>query len=219
MSETLSAIETIAQKAAPHGLLLTSAQQTQLVRYAGLLLEWNKKINLISRKDEEHVLSKHILHSLSITFFHPFKSGERVLDIGTGGGLPAIPLAILFPDTHFLGVDSIGKKIHAAAEMISALGLRNVLVKKARAEELRGVKFETVVSRAVAPLQELCQWSDLLLVEGGTLIALKGGDLQTEIDTALVSAAEHLAFPEHIDTHPIDFLGEEFAGKVVVIAT
>lgn len=193
-------------------------QQEQLWRYAELLLAWNKKVNLISRKDESGVLSKHILHSLSITFFHQFKKGERVLDLGTGGGLPGIPLAIAFPDTLFLLIDAIGKKITACQDMIVQLGLKNVVAQKKRSDELKGVKFDAIVSRQVATMLELCKWSEPLLKKGGKLICLKGGDLETEIGEALIYGAEHLSFPERIAQHPIDFLGEKFSEKVVVIA-
>lgn len=199
-------------------LTLSSAQQNQLWRYAELLLAWNKKVNLISRKDEHNVLTKHILHSLSIALFHQFRKGERVLDLGTGGGLPGIPLAIAFPNTLFLLIDSIGKKITACQDMIAQLGLKNVVAQKKRSDELKGVKFDTIVSRQVAAMPELCKWAAPLLKKGGRLISLKGGDIEAEIGEALLYGAEHLTFPEHIEQHPIDFLGEKFAEKVVVIA-
>jgi len=199
-------------------LLLSDEQQEQLWRYAELLLAWNKKVNLISRKDEHSVLSKHILHSLSIVFFHRFKKGERVLDLGTGGGLPGIPLAIAFPNTLFLLIDAIGKKINACQDMIVQLGLKNVVAQKIRSDELKGVKFDAIVSRQVAAMPELCKWAAPLLKKGGKLISLKGGFLDDEIRDALIYGAEHLCFPEHIEQHPIDFLGEKFAQKVVIIA-
>jgi len=199
-------------------LPLSHEQQEQLWRYAELLLAWNKKVNLISRKDEQSVLSKHVLHSLSIVFFHQFKKGERVLDLGTGGGLPGIPLAIAFPNTLFLLIDAIGKKINACQDMIVQLGLKNVVAQKKRSDELKGVKFDAIVSRQVAAMPELCKWAAPLLKKGGKLISLKGGDLEDEIREALIYGAEHLCFPEHIEQHPIDFLGEKFAEKVVVIA-
>jgi len=100
----------LANRLAEKGLRLTDHQQAQLWKYAELLLDWNKKVNLISRKDEDAVLNKHVLHALSLALFHSFKPKERVLDLGTGGGLPGIPLAIAFPDTYFLLIDAIGKK-------------------------------------------------------------------------------------------------------------
>lgn len=184
-----------------------------------MLLEWNKKVNLISRKDEQSLLTKHILHSLSIGLFHSFKPKERVLDLGTGGGLPGIPLAIAFPETYFLLIDSIGKKINACADMIQRLGIKNALPQKIRADELKNVKFDVVVSRQVASMPELCAWSRPLLKNGGKLICLKGGDLEEEIGQALVDGAERLAFPENIERKSIEFLGEKFKEKFVLIAT
>ncbi|MBC8043562.1 MAG: 16S rRNA (guanine(527)-N(7))-methyltransferase RsmG [Rhizobacter sp.] len=213
------ALNDLTAHAASHGVTVTAAQGKLLSRYAALLLEWNKKINLISRKDEERVFTKHILHSVSVAFFHSFKPAERVLDIGTGGGLPAIPLAILFPESLFLGIDSVGKKVAACNDMIAALDLKNITAKKLRVEELKRVQFNTAVSRAVASMPELCKWVRPLLSQNGSLICLKGGELQTELDEALILAAESLSFPEHIDTHSIEFLGDDFKEKFVVVAT
>lgn len=209
----------LANRLSEKGLLLTNYQQELLWKYAELLLAWNKKVNLISRKDEDAVLTKHILHALSIALFHTFKPKERVLDLGTGGGLPGIPLAIAFPDTYFLLIDSIGKKITACLDMIEKLELKNVLAQKSRADELRNVKFDVVVSRQVAAMPELCAWCRPLLKKGGVLLCLKGGDLEEEIGQALIQGAEQLAFPEHIEQHPIHFFGERFKEKFVVVAT
>lgn len=208
----------LTNRLAEKGLLLNNQQQEQLWTYAELLLDWNKKVNLISRKDEDAVLTKHVLHALSLALFHSFKSKERVLDLGTGGGLPGIPLAIAFPDTYFLLIDSIGKKINACSDMIQKLELKNVLAQKSRSDELKNVKFDVIVSRQVAAMPELCAWCRPLLKKGGKLLCLKGGDLEEEIGQALIEGAEKLAFPEHIEQHPIDFLGEKFKEKCVVIA-
>ena len=208
----------LANRLAEKGLRLTDHQQAQLWKYAELLLDWNKKVNLISRKDEDAVLNKHVLHALSLALFHSFKPKVRVLDLGTGGGLPGIPLAIAFPDTYFLLIDAIGKKITACSDMIQKLGLKNVLAQKLRADELKNVKFDVVVSRQVAAMPELCAWCRPLLKTHGKLLCLKGGNLEEEIGQALIDGAERLAFPEHIEQHPIDFLGERFKEKYVVIA-
>ncbi len=208
----------LTHRLAEKGVLLTHHQQTQLWKYAELLLDWNSKVNLISRKDQDAVLTKHVLHSLSLALFYAFKPKERVLDLGTGGGLPGIPLAIAFPDTYFLLIDSIGKKITACSDMIQKLGLKNVLAQKARADELKHVKFDVIVSRQVAAMPELCTWCRPLLKKGGKLLCLKGGNLEEEIGQALIQGAELLTFPEHIEQHPIDFLGERFKEKYVVIA-
>ncbi|MDX2129495.1 MAG: 16S rRNA (guanine(527)-N(7))-methyltransferase RsmG [Chloroherpetonaceae bacterium] len=199
-------------------LMVTKEQLQSYWSYGEMILEWNQKVNLISRKDEEAVLSKHIFHSLVIAFFHSFKPKEKVLDLGTGGGLPGIPLAIQFPDTYFLLIDSTGKKITACADMISRLKLKNAVAKKSRAEELRGTQFDTIVSRQVAEMKNLTRWVRPLIKPGGELLCLKGGNLEEEIGTALIESADTLSFPETIRTEPIDFLGEKFAEKFVVIA-
>jgi 16S rRNA (guanine527-N7)-methyltransferase len=173
-----------------NGLELTQDQQDKLLQYATLLTEWNSKVNLISRKDEENVLSRHILHSLALAMREVTDSelpeNGNVFDIGTGGGLPGIPLAIVRPDVHFKLVDSIAKKINAVNDMIGKLQLPNAQAFVGRVEEMRKAKklqphFETVVSRAVAPLDELVGWVKNLVLPGAFLYSLKGGDLTDEI--------------------------------------
>jgi 16S rRNA (guanine527-N7)-methyltransferase len=173
-----------------NGLELTQDQQDKLLEYAALLTEWNGKVNLISRKDEENVLSRHILHSLALAMPEVTDSelpeNGNVLDIGTGGGLPGIPLAIVRPDVQFKLVDSIQKKITAVNDMIEKLGLTNAQAFVGRVEEMRKAKklqpnFETVVSRAVAPLDELVGWVKNLVLPGAFLYSLKGGDLTDEM--------------------------------------
>jgi 16S rRNA (guanine527-N7)-methyltransferase len=145
---------------------------------------WNEKINVISRKDMEHFVQRHVLHSLSIALIEPFYPQQRVLDIGTGGGFPGIPLAILFPDVDFTLVDSIGKKIQVVQEVTKALGLMNVRVICGRAEALED-QFDAVMSRAVAPMMKLANWSEKKLdtkgLEPKGYFLLKGGDLESEI--------------------------------------
>ena len=163
----------------------TDKQHCQLKQLGPLYKDWNEKINLISRKDIESIYEKHILHSLSIAAVFEFTPGMQIMDLGTGGGFPGIPLAIYFPETHFHLVDSIGKKIKVVDDVCSSLGLKNVTTQKIRAEELKNQKYDFVVSRAVAPLKDLWKWSRPLFrvknnVNSG-LICLKGGDLAKEI--------------------------------------
>lgn len=160
-----------------NGLRLEEHQVALLSRYTALLLEWNSKVNLISRRDEENVWWSHILHSLSLLFFLTPPEGARILDLGTGGGLPGIPLAIVRNDLHITLLDSIQKKTTAVANMVDQLALPNVQVMTGRAEEIgrkthgvkgvtqvpAGVGFEIVLARAVAPLEELIRWAKPLL--------------------------------------------------------
>jgi len=152
-----------------------------------LYSDWNEKINVISRKDIEHLYLKHVLHSLSIAAVFNFTDGTSIIDIGTGGGFPGIPLAIYFPEVRFHLVDSIGKKLKVIEAVAEAIGLENVTTQHIRAEEIKNRKFDFAVSRAVAPLKELWKWSKPLLQKNNKndfangLICLKGGDLAQEI--------------------------------------
>ena len=174
MEELLSYFPSISDKA-----------KTQLTQLLPLYEEWNSQINVISRKDLDQLYTRHVLHSLAIHKFLQFAPVSRVLDIGTGGGFPGIPLAILNPDVQFVLVDSIGKKIKVVQEVSQAIGLQNVTAIHGRAENTRG-SFDFVVSRAVAELSLLLQWSrgkistkQINAVPNG-LICLKGGDLKEE---------------------------------------
>lgn len=175
----------------------SETQLNQLRALDPLYREWNSKINVISRKDEESLYEKHVLHSLSIAATFDFVDGMQVMDLGTGGGFPGIPLAIFFPKVKFHLVDSIGKKIKVVEAIASSIGLTNITAQHTRAEEITNRKFDAVVSRAVAPLAELWKWSKPLIntkpklrrdqssgnevpVPHG-LICLKGGDLAAEI--------------------------------------
>lgn len=166
--------------------LLSEQQQLQFGRLYNLYLDWNAKINVISRKDIENLYEHHVLHSLGIAKFINFKPGTRVMDLGTGGGFPGIPLAILFPEASFHLVDSIGKKIKVVDEVASAIGLKNITSRHARAEEEKG-KFDFVVSRAVMPLADLVKIIRKNIsaeqknsIPNG-LICLKGGELENEL--------------------------------------
>jgi 16S rRNA (guanine527-N7)-methyltransferase len=164
----------------------TPRQLEQLAALDGLYHEWNEKINVISRKDIDSLYEKHVLHSLAIAAAFDLRPGMDVIDIGTGGGFPGIPLAIFFPDTRFHLVDSIGKKLKVIDAVKEAIGLTNVFTRHIRAEEIKDRKFDLAVSRAVAPLKDLWAWSKPLLRKPAPnapsgLICLKGGDLAAEI--------------------------------------
>jgi len=152
-----------------------------------LYADWNSKINVISRKDIENLYINHVLHSLGIAKVITFKKGTSVLDVGTGGGFPGIPLAILFPAVNFHLADSIGKKITVVQEISKALGLQNVTATKSRAEELPQ-QYDFTVSRAVTTLSEIYQWTRSLIKRNGFndlhngILYLKGGDLKEEIE-------------------------------------
>ncbi|NMW20318.1 MAG: 16S rRNA (guanine(527)-N(7))-methyltransferase RsmG [Chlorobiaceae bacterium] len=211
-------LATLKSLCAEQGMVFDLLTLDQLVRYGALLEQWNHKINLISRKEDAPVIVKHIFHSLLISLYHTFNAGEKVLDLGTGGGLPGIPLSIAFPDTQFLLVDATGKKIAACQAMIKELGIKNVIALHTRVEELKGVLFDTVLSRQVAPLDQLCAYAGTLLKPGGILICLKGGNLEKEIAKAVGSGKNHNGFPTKVELHPISSISPFFSEKQIVIA-
>ena len=165
---------------------ITSEQRERFAALDALYRDWNSKINVISRKDIDNLYEHHILHSLGIAKLIAFKPGSRIMDLGTGGGFPGIPLAIMFPDVQFHLVDSIGKKIRVCDEVSTALGLTNVTTEWNRAENVKD-KFDFVVSRAVMPLADLVKLirkniakeSHNAMPNG--LICLKGGELANEV--------------------------------------
>ena len=170
----------------------TDFSDKQLQQYAALkdlYEEWNQKINVISRKDMDHFYEHHVLHSLAIATQFDFPDGYHIMDLGAGGGFPAIPLAIFFPNVHFHLVDSINKKLKVAEAIANAIELQNVTVQHTRAEDIKDQTFDVVVSRAVASLKDLWYWSRPLLHKKPVnqpkkitgLICLKGGDLTKEI--------------------------------------
>ncbi|MFZ2284471.1 MAG: 16S rRNA (guanine(527)-N(7))-methyltransferase RsmG [Lutibacter sp.] len=165
---------------------LSENQISQFSQLVELYNFWNAQINVISRKDIEELPVRHVLHSLGIAKVQPFKPGARILDVGTGGGFPGIPLAILFPETHFHLVDSIGKKIKVVKEVAVALELKNLKAEAIRAEEVKG-EFDFIVSRAVTNMDEFVKWTKAKIakkqqheLKNGVLY-LKGGDLTEEL--------------------------------------
>jgi len=162
---------------------LTKEQHDQFNLLASEFIAWNNQINMVSRKDTDYLFERHILHSLSLHFVVNFSSYKRVLDIGTGGGFPGIPLAIMFPETQFYLVDSIGKKIKVVQELAQSLGLQNVSATHKRAESFTE-KVDLVVSRAVARTAKLEAWSKGKFKGKPRFAFLKGGDLREEIEEA-----------------------------------
>ena len=173
---------------------LTERQAEQFAQLDALYRDWNSKINVISRKDIDNLYEHHVLHSLAIAKWIPFQPDTTILDVGTGGGFPGIPLAIMFPQCRFVLVDSIGKKIKVASEVAKTLGLTNVVCKQERVEEEKE-KFDFVVSRAVMPLPDLVKLVRKNISNKhrnampNGLIVLKGGDLQAEV-TPYIKTAE-----------------------------
>ncbi|MFT4736838.1 MAG: 16S rRNA (guanine527-N7)-methyltransferase [Paraglaciecola sp.] len=165
---------------------LTPYQQQQFAQLGDLYNEWNEKINVISRKDIETLYERHVLHSMAIAKYIQFLPGSKVLDIGTGGGFPGIPLAILFPDTSFTLVDSIGKKIKVVEEISNDLSLKNIVAVHERAEKITGT-FDFVLTRAVARSKNIWNWCHDKIApisnhrRTNGIIALKGGDLKDEL--------------------------------------
>lgn len=167
-------------------------QLNQFTALEEIYKDWNSKINVISRKDIESLYLKHVLHSLAIAATIDFQPGTSVVDIGTGGGFPGIPLAIFFPEVTFHLVDSIAKKLKVVDEIANAIGLANVSSQHTRAEEIKNRQFDFAVSRAVAPIKDLWKWSYPLIKKGfkqelpNGLVCLKGGDLSREISESTI---------------------------------
>lgn len=166
---------------------LSPTQQKQFESLYALYAEWNEKINVVSRKDIDNLYINHVLHSLGIAKIQSFKPGSSILDVGTGGGFPGIPLAILFPETSFHLVDSIGKKITVVSEVAKGVGLKNVKAEQARAEQLKG-EYDFIVSRAVTRIKEFYQWihrktkAKSMHEKDNGILYLKGGDLEEELN-------------------------------------
>jgi 16S rRNA (guanine527-N7)-methyltransferase len=165
---------------------LTDTQKEQFSRLLALYRDWNARINVISRKDIENLYLNHVLHSLAIAKFTAFNPGAEILDVGTGGGFPGIPLAILFPETRFHLADSIGKKITVVKNVAEGVGLKNVRAEQIRAEQVKG-EYDFIVSRAVTRLKEFYSWVHRKAKKQSThalyngILYLKGGDLDDEL--------------------------------------
>lgn len=168
---------------------LSSKQRAQISELERLYNDWNLKINVVSRKDIEQIYLRHVLHSMCIAKFISFKANSNVIDVGTGGGFPGIPLAILFPEVNFTLVDSIGKKLKVVEEVVSGLNLSNVNTIHSRAEDLTSGQFDFVVSRAVAYMPTFVHWTQHLLSKknrhqiANGILYLKGGDLEEELSS------------------------------------
>ncbi|NJC28253.1 16S rRNA (guanine(527)-N(7))-methyltransferase RsmG [Neolewinella antarctica] len=166
---------------------LTDQQKDQFAKLDGLYRDWNAKINVISRKDIDNLYPNHILHSLAIAKVVRFLPGAKILDLGTGGGFPGIPLAILFPETEFHLIDGIAKKVRVCNEVIEGLGLTNVKAEQKRAEELKKPVYDFVVTRAVARMEKISEWSMRLITKKqrhalpNGILALKGVGLEEEM--------------------------------------
>ena len=190
---------------------LTGPQREQFTRLGPLYAEWNARVNLISRKDFEHLYERHILHSLGIAKVVQFKKGSRIVDVGTGGGFPLIPLAIFFPHCTFHGIDGIGKKIMAVKGVIEGLGLTNCTAEQVRSEDHQQ-RYDFIVSRAVTTLPEFLSMTKHLVPKGeGKLFYLKGGELADEL----------LPIKQRYRVHALSEYFEEefFATKKVVEVT
>ncbi|MEJ6675320.1 MAG: 16S rRNA (guanine(527)-N(7))-methyltransferase RsmG [Polaribacter sp.] len=199
---------------------LSENQIQQFEKLQGLYQDWNLKINVVSRKDIDELYLRHVLHSLAIAKVVQFKPGAKILDVGTGGGFPGIPLAILFPETQFHLVDSIGKKIKVVDEVVAGLGLENVKTTNVRAEELKDT-YDFIVSRAVAQMETFVRWTRGRIskkqnhdLKNGILY-LKGGDLSEELK--LYTSATIYEIPNYFEedfyeTKKVVHLGMKFKG-------
>ena len=199
---------------------LTETQLAQFAKLQELYKDWNLKINVVSRKDIDELYLRHVLHSLGIAKIISFKPGSKVLDVGTGGGFPGIPLAILFPETQFHLVDSIGKKIKVVNEVTAGLGLQNVKTTHGRVEEVKE-QYDFIISRAVAQMETFVRWTKGKIAKKQNqnlkngILYLKGGDLTEEL--ALYTSATIYDLPnffqeEFFETKKVVHLAMKFKG-------
>ncbi|MEL4309016.1 16S rRNA (guanine(527)-N(7))-methyltransferase RsmG [Joostella sp. CR20] len=200
---------------------LTEDQITKFTELESLYKDWNSKINVISRKDIDELYIRHVLHSLGIAKVQPFNPGSYVLDVGTGGGFPGVPLAIMFPETQFYLIDAIGKKINVVNEVVTALGLENVKAEQIRAEKVKA-QFDFIVSRAVTNMPDFVKWvkgkvkkeSSHSLKNG--ILYLKGGDLSEELavyKTATLYDLPDFFEEDFFETKKVVHLPLKYTGK------
>jgi 16S rRNA (guanine527-N7)-methyltransferase len=192
---------------------LADIQLERFERLQSLYLYWNDRINVVSRKDIDHLYTRHILHSLSIAEIFTFAPGTEILDVGTGGGFPVVPLAIMFPDTNFMAIDSVGKKIKVVENVVKSLDLTNIVAKQERAENIVK-KFDFVIGRAVTNLSDFVGWTKKNVkhtanhTTANGIVCLKGGDLTEEIQNTV---KKYSFSPEQIIEYQIsDFFEESF---------
>jgi 16S rRNA (guanine527-N7)-methyltransferase len=199
---------------------LSQEQKTQFVLLEELYKDWNQKINVVSRKDIDELYLRHVLHSLGIAKIQKFNDGAEVLDVGTGGGFPGVPLAILFPNVHFTLVDSIGKKIKVVEDVVQGLGLINVVPINARVEEVPK-QFDFIVSRAVAVMPTFVHWvkgkikKESVHQRRNGILYLKGGNLEEELKeyrTAEIFELSDYFNEEFYDTKRVVYLPMKFKG-------
>tara|TARA_B100001146_G_C16102876_1_gene400185 strand:+ start:174 stop:803 length:630 start_codon:yes stop_codon:yes gene_type:complete len=199
---------------------LTELQQQQFIQLQGLYEDWNLKINVVSRKDIEELYLRHVLHSLGIAKIQSFMPGSKILDVGTGGGFPGIPLAILFPEVQFHLVDSIGKKIKVVEEVVAGLQLQNVKTTNARVETVSG-NYDFIVSRAVAQMETFVHWVNGKIAKKSLherrngILYLKGGDLTEELKiytTATVFPLSDYFEEDFFETKSVVHLPLKFKG-------
>lgn len=201
---------------------LTDLQKEQFEKLAELYKDWNQKINVVSRKDIDEIYLRHVLHSIGIAKIQPFLPGSVVLDVGTGGGFPGIPLAVLFPETEFHLVDSIGKKIKVVDEVVEGLELTNVKTFNIRVEKLKKKgTYDFIVSRAVAQMQSFVNWTKGKIAKESKhelkngILYLKGGDLTEELavyETAKIYPLKEVFEEDFFDTKVVVHLPQKFKG-------